>query len=103
MTKKEELLYLLDLQSEAYKWTVDEPDNRYELEVKDRISKLVNELQEPVAAKGDRKKSDSKYSETHVRIHENGQVKWVYREDAEQIETPNGFKWVRKGANNGDS
>lgn len=46
MTLKQQLLFLLDIQSEATKWDVDREagDNAYELEVRERIKNLVEEL-----------------------------------------------------------
>ena len=98
MTKKEELQYLLGVTAEAAKWNVDDGDNAFELEVKLRMKTLVDELVDPteVQVMQNIKKSKDNYRETHVRVRENGKVSWVRREDAEQIPTPNGLKWVRK-------
>lgn len=100
MTRKEELQYLLGLTAEAAKWNVDEGDNAFELEVKLRMKTLVEELVDPteVQVMQNIKKSKDAYRETHVRVRENGKVSWVRREDAEQVPTPNGLKWVRKKA-----
>lgn len=101
MTRKEELQYLLELTSEAAKWQVDEGDNCYELEIKDRMKRLVDELVDPddVKVTPDQKKdSNAKYRETHCKIRENGKEIWVYKEDCERVvdQKTGREKWVRK-------
>lgn len=107
MTKKEELQYLLDLTAEAAKWNVDDGDNAFELEVKDRMKHLVDALVDPddVPAKcsqsqtpAAKKDSNAKYRETHVKIREDGTEKWILRTDAERVVDPNTGRdrWQRK-------
>lgn len=107
MNKKEELQYLLDLTAEAAKWNVDDGDNAFELEVKDRMQKLIDALVDPddVPARKSpsstseaKKSSNDKYRETHVKIRENGKEVWCYREDCEYVlnEKTGKMHWQRK-------
>ena len=102
MTRKETLLLLLDIQAEAGKWTVEYPDNGYELEVKQRIENIINELQDPDDAKPRnseaKKASNDKYRETHVKIREGGKELWAYKDDCEYVlnEKTGKMHWRRK-------
>ena len=98
MTRKEQLLFLLDIQSEAGRWEY----NGYEEEVKQRIRNLVEELQDPDEAKQKQRQvannPKAKYRETHVKIRENGKEVWAYKEDCERVVDPNTGRerWQRK-------
>lgn len=96
MTRKEQLLLLLDIQSEAGRWEY----NGYEEEVKQRIQNLIEELQDPDETKQKQAANDSKakYRETHCKVRENGRDVWVYKEDCERVVDPKTGRerWQRK-------
>lgn len=118
MTNQEELHYLSLLCLEAQRWKVSENDpySGLELEIKDRLARLTEEVSADVedtpsteieetqeeAPKPKPKSHRStlwtrRKSQTHVRIREDGHTIWIPREDAEKVPADNGkWKWSRK-------
>lgn len=110
MDRDEEILYLSQLCLDAARWNrdPDEPLTGLELEVRDRLRTLTghstvdsdgfaqSEDQEPKLDIHIEKPVD-RYSETHVRVRENGKATWIYREDAVKVmDGPNKFHWERR-------